>query len=98
MSRVDEVRELFKRADEYHKRADAIESLLREMRLGAKVEASPRGFRFFGCLSISGPREKKWDLDQLQRSALTKFLRKHKADMTVAAKALEAEATEVHNA
>ena len=93
MSRVDEVRELFKRADEYHRRAEAIEDMLRDMRLGAKVEASPRGFRFFGGLSISGPREHKWDLDQRQRSALMEFLYKHKGEMTTAAKAIEAEAT-----
>ena len=93
MSRVDEVRELFKRADEYHKRANAIESMLCEMRLGAKVEASPSGFRFFGGLSISGPRDHKWDLDHRQRSALMEFLYKHKGDMTTAAKAIEAEAT-----
>jgi len=92
MPTIEEVRDLLKRADAQKREASALEGLLREMRLGAEVEASPRKFRFFGAMSLSGPREKTWLLGQDERKGLIDFLYQRCRDLDVSAQSLEAQA------
>jgi len=88
MPTIEEVRDLLKRADAQKREASALEDLLREMRLGAEVEASPRKFRFFGA----GPREKTWLLGRDERKWLIDFLYQRCRDLDVSAQSLEAQA------